>query len=206
MELIKLKENTFGFKGSFTYWQTKHKTIEIDGLEYKNIQRYDVETTVDSYKKDKPYNLCEIDFDFSTINYNIKIEDNNCRSFAKKMPYINYSKNDIVNLIIYAFNSGVLDNRILDIDCGKKDLYKPYRYKEQWNSILKNSSVWITLFGYGFNNTVSYKVSLKTLFDCDYNIIPEDVKSIFIYNGIDLKSKNKLKQVTNLINQKIRKL
>jgi len=208
MNLVKVSNDFFQFYGDVEYRKLITKCKDFDGETYINTTFEDIKTNVCELRKNEPQSFFIETFDFDLLKYQVKIQDKARGSFAKENTYRNYSENDTVNLITYAFEEGLLDKRIKGVCSGKTrgSEYCKRDYMEDWDIILKSLAVWIPLFSYGFNNSVSYKISLETLLECDSELIPNNIKDIFLRFDIDLNSKNKLQQVTKLLTQKIRKV
>jgi hypothetical protein len=208
IELIRGDNDLFLFNGDIEYCIPKTTYKDFQGVTYANTVYEDIKSTIYELRKKRPYSFYTSMYNFELLKFKIRIEDRIDNSFAKVPPFVNYSENNRVNLIIYAFNKGLLDSRIKSVFSGKSDqfYYYPINYKKDWMYILKTLEVNIPLFYYGFNNAVYYKISLETLLNCDSELIPEDIFNIFKRFDINLSSTNILQQVTNLLIQKTRKL
>lgn len=201
MELINVSENRYCFNGVVKYWKPTLKTVKIDGLFYSNTAYEDVVVSVDEFKNTHTFN--DYEFNFELIDYKIIIEDVIQDTFSKTAPCLLYSENDIVNLICFAFEKGILDNRIKNVFTTKEIDYFRYDYKNDWEHILESFTVRIPLFSYGFNNHVGYEISIETLFECNTDLIPISLKEIFKYHGIDLNKMKSIETLLKLINKKL---
>jgi hypothetical protein len=205
MQLIETSKNNFSFNGGFTYQECCFDKIEHNGKVYMHESWSDVKTTVKEFKKDRRFKT--VQFDFKLLDYSISIEDYDGFklgfSTLNKMPV--FSENHNSQLIQFAFNSGVLDKRIINVFSSNKDFYQ-YNINsraEDWELILETLEVNIPFLNYGFNNMVYYTVKVETLFEADIKHIPRNIIELFNYYGIDLKSKNTFKEQLKFINSKI---
>ncbi len=211
--MLKLKEisqNNFEFQGGFSYTKINLSKIEHNGKIYTNQTYVDTETTISKFKEESSSPFQKYGFEFTALNYSIKIEDYNGFNLGLSRiadPRL-YSENHLSNLIQYAFNLGILDKRILGIFSGNKNSYSYYRIdrSSDWKHTLDSLEISLPLFDYGFNNTVFYNIKVEELFKCDIKYIPKKIIEMFIEKGINLKSKKSFNEQINFINLKIKQL
>lgn len=206
MKLIRHSSNELRFEGGYDVWFSEADSIIHNGKKYTNTETKCIYKTVAEFKKESPELFDHYNYDFTELNYSIKIENNMLNMHHLDTHCnIEYSKNSYVNCIMMAFENGFLDNRIKNVYTQKGSwVYYPRHYKEQWNAILRDLEVDFKLYGYGFNNFICYTLNVKDIFLLNAKELPEDIIKIFSYNGINLKAKNKQIELIKLFNKQIR--
>lgn len=206
IELKKIDKNKLMFFGDLKYTKSKLKTVNVDSEIYSKTEYIDCHNSLCNIRANKEFQFTDIDYNFKHIDYKITIQDTQDFTLSRcNDESIIYSNNEVANLIMYAFENGLLDKRILSVFNTKVYKYYPVNYNDEWDNILKTSRVRLFLFGYGFNNSICYEVSLKTLFNINVELIPKDVISIFNHFGINLKNKNKFTEIIKLTKKIINK-
>lgn len=207
IKLIKHSENLLKYEGTVKYTQSNTESIAFEGKTYFNTTTIDKETTIETLRQDNAMFFFNHIYNFNLIDYNIQIEDysglsNNLSIISDKYQG---STNSYVSAIIQAFDEGLLDSRINSVFSGKKDYYNyyPRYYSEQLNEILNSMEINIPMYTYGFNNVLYYTISVRTLFDVDSSLIPDNIKKMFLTKDIYIDSKNKLKEVQKLLIKKV---
>ena len=137
---------------------------------------------------------------FKEIDLIVKAEDSFVDQFYRRNVY---SENTEVNLIIKLFKDGLLDSKIKDVFTTKETYYCKRDYEENWDYIMTTLQVYFEMYGYGFNNTICYSISLEELFKMEFSKIPKRLVDLFLFNGINLQSKNKTNEVLKLTTKKI---
>ena len=199
VELIMLSKNKLGYKGVVNYTETQYKSIEHEGETYTKRIVIDKEKTIDDLRIEKSEYFYEDKYNFKELDYEMCIEE--YRGFTRPLSNLLknycYSENPQVNTIIHAYKDGFLDDRIKDVYIDKT------RYRHDWNEIMRTLEVPFILFDYGFNNSVYYTISIKTLLSLKIDKVSPYIIELFNKKGIDLTSNNTYNKVVKLINKKI---
>ena len=199
MELVKQSDNRFIFKGDITYWKDDSKKVVVDGETYVKMGRKEVIETVADMRGRSDIYFFDYEYNFVAINKDLFIEEYSGFTWSNLSEKIEqYSKNGYANAIYCAFKSGLLGKEIKDIFTCVRN----YGIND-WDSILRNSKVYIMLEPYGWNNAIYYALSTYTVFKMDFNSIPRDIIELFKNNGIDLSKKDRISESIKLLNKRI---
>jgi hypothetical protein len=88
--------------------------------------------------------------------------------------YEQYSENTHVNIIMLAYNLGVINKKIIS---GVYTRNKNYDKTSPVNNLLKSNMIELTYFDYGFNNAVKFEISLKKFLCLDFNKLSDQTKN-----------------------------
>lgn len=206
LNLNKYQNNTYRFYGEF-YLRTINRAteIEVDGVKYvsKSNEHYEVINLTDEYYDNSRTDIEEYD-NFKSLGINIKVEYprglfiGECYSpFIKNSKNIHqYSENSMVNLLLFLFENLRLKEKGLNINFGKcgfnnsaSDLFIL--------DVLERSVISQTIFGYGYNNTVSIDVPLRYIYDNKLNI--DQIIECNEYTDLSKKFFSNIGYETNLL-------
>lgn len=190
LEIKEKSKNHFYFEGNVSYTKIKTESVDIDGNLYHRQVSEDIQKSVGELE---PYYFTTKEFNFPIINTNVIVDDyygfdkNTLSYFSSKY---NYSTNEDVQLIRTLFEKGLLDKRIKDVFTSKQDycfnLHSPnsFHNKELIKQIYDDGEVYFYLFGYGFNNSVYFSISLQDLIQIPYDNFDKKLLNLFIKEGI----------------------
>lgn len=202
MKLVKKCDTLLCFEGDVKYEKPIIKQIEVDGVTYSNTTYEDIIVSVDEFRETHLFEKTE--YDFELLEYKIEIEDYSYYSFSERRPCATYSNNKYVNLILLAFEEGLLDKRIKNVfTSGTKSFYYPITYSYDMECILNDLEVHIHLFSYGFNNSVYYTISLEDFFSSEHKKNEYLLKKMFSKYNINIDKGNDFKEIIKLILLKI---
>lgn len=206
IKLIKKENNKFEFVGDVDIWVDTSDNIIQNGKTYIHNSGEVKTLSVAEYKKTRYSD--DYEYDFKELDYKAYVNDRTCQGQSVNGLYcVKYSENDYANCILIAFESELLDSRIVNMYTQKGySIYYPRDYKYQWNHILKSLTIDFIMYGYGYNNFLCYSLNVRDVFLLDYKLISDEVIDIFNFHGINLKNKNKQNELIKLFNKQILKL
>jgi hypothetical protein len=174
MRMYRDSDGVIKFKGKFKQVENNTESVEIDGKIFTHTNRQIVTRhTSDLSEREKVI----LEYDFHLFGTTEKIEDYNCHifSFSNKMNH--HSTNPYVNCIMNAFYSGLLDKRIKSMHNGKTNGgYDGYRY-EKWNEVE------VSLYDYGFNNSIYFYVDADMFVGMDRDKIHPRIEHLLNHLG-----------------------
>ena len=194
----KIGDFEYEVRGTVKHFTNKTKTVEVDGKLYKNEEKELVESTMQDLYKDKPFFRQCFEYEFEEYNINLKVWDYTGFLMKESALDNHYSKNDYVNRILYLTNEHKKDFPFIKrIHAGK---HRQLNYSEEFQLILESQQVWLTLFEYGWSNSVQYAISIKEFMQLDFEKVDFQCKEIFRIGGFPLDKLKNNKNTYKLIN------
>lgn len=210
LKLVKDNSGVISISGDYKYSSWKRTTIEVSGEIFHNDKLVESTANFDT-EAQAEWNgepeFINIEIKPLGLTYMAKRYKNFYDSIYSKTCKFIPSENYRVAIYQTLFSNGFLDSRIINLCAGKKEI----SYRTLIYSIFENNSnkIDLTLFGYGFNNTVSITISMS-----DFMLIEDKKNKIFDaelyqkvfkeYLNIDIFTSNELEFATALMNFKIK--
>lgn len=210
IKLVKDNSGVISISGIYKYHYWERKTVTVNNEVYSNDTLVEKTADFDTEEQSKWNNedaFINIEIEPLQLSYKLKRYKNFYDSIYSKTCKFIPSENDRVAIYQTLFSNGFFDSRIIDLCAGKKEI----SYRTLVHDIFENNSneISLTLFGYGFNNTVSIIISMSdfmqiknkkdTIFDAEL------YQRVFMkYLNIDIFTSSELEIATALMNYKIK--